>query len=69
MAIEKEMRLVCDQCRASSEYFDACIFTKSAMLQELRKLGWVRRSGGRTTNAGDECPDCSGVVKVAAVSR
>ena len=68
MAFETESCLRCDRCQASSERFDRAIFTKSMMLSDLRELGWVRRSGGRTTNAGDECPDCSGAsAKVKAL--
>ena len=60
MALETEIRLACDSCDARSDWFDGAIFTRKMLFDELRLIGWVRRRGGRTTNAGTECPRCSG---------
>ncbi len=66
MAFETEYSLVCDRCKDRSEIFDGAIWTKKMVLEELRKLGWVRRRGGRTSNEGTECPRCSGEAGKAA---
>jgi hypothetical protein len=60
MAMETQIRVVCDRCNMPSEDFDGAIFARAMIFAELRKLGWVRRTGGRLTTPGDECPDCSG---------
>ena len=60
MAFETEYSLVCDRCQVRSETFDGAIFTRADVMRELRKLGWMRRRGGRYTNEGTECPHCSG---------
>ncbi len=62
MAFETEYSLVCDRCQKRSETFDGAIFTKAQVLTELRELGWVRRTGGRSTREGTECPACSGAL-------
>lgn len=57
--IETEMRLKCDGCGESSDWFDSAIYTRAMVLQELREVGWVRRRGGRLNEPGIECPTCS----------
>jgi hypothetical protein len=57
--LETEIRLKCDRCEEASDWFDGALYPRAMMLQELREIGWVRRRGGRLTNAGTECPSCS----------
>ena len=57
--LETTIRVMCDRCPAVSEEFDGAIFTRKMARTELREKGWRRRTGGRLTNPGDECPQCS----------
>lgn len=61
--IETEIRLKCDGCGESSDWFDGAIYTIHMMLMELREIGWVRRRGGRLRSSGVECPSCSKVKR------